>query len=75
MVGSENFICYQRLGDYKEWFNQWKRPDEQGVLFVIGFPGRKALVNWLETVPNRFLYFGDFDLTGVLNNKLLFNKL
>lgn len=65
VVGLENMESFQRLGEYKEWFEPWLSADERRILFVIGFPGRKALVNWLKTIPNRYLHFGDFDLSGI----------
>jgi len=36
------------------------------ALFVSRYPQTqsKDLLNWLQSIPNPYLHFGDFDLTG-----------
>jgi len=34
-------------------------------LFVSRYPQNKDLVRWLETIPNDYLHFGDFDFAGL----------
>ena len=34
-------------------------------LFVSRYPQSKDLVKWLQTIPNRYLHFGDFDFAGL----------
>ena len=44
---------------------QRKLFDNVQPLFVSRYPQSKDLVRWLETIPNRYLHFGDFDLAGL----------
>lgn len=34
-------------------------------LFVSRYPQSKDLVRWLQTIPNSYLHFGDFDFEGI----------
>lgn len=34
-------------------------------LFVSRCPQSKDLIKWLQTIPNRYLHFGDFDFAGL----------
>ncbi|NEN22264.1 hypothetical protein G3O08_01935 [Cryomorpha ignava] len=34
-------------------------------LFLSRYPQTNDLVNWLSTIPNSYLHFGDFDLAGI----------
>lgn len=39
---------------------------EQGkVLFVSRYPQSTDLRRWLQSIPNRYIHFGDFDLAGI----------
>ncbi|GAB3661279.1 hypothetical protein GCM10028791_35690 [Echinicola sediminis] len=59
IVGVENpenfrFICKQ-----SHLFNV------ESILFVSRYPQSKDLVTWLQSIPNKYLHFGDFDFEGV----------
>lgn len=34
-------------------------------IFVSRYPQSNDLINWLKTIPNSYLHFGDFDLAGI----------
>ena len=35
------------------------------LLFVSRYPQSSDLRSWLQTIPNRYVHFGDFDLAGI----------
>ena len=35
------------------------------LLFVSRYPQSTDLRSWLQTIPNRYIHFGDFDLAGI----------
>ena len=35
------------------------------LLIVSRYPQSKDIVAWLQTIPNQYVHFGDFDLAGV----------
>ena len=37
----------------------------QRLLFVSRYPQSADLCTWLQTIPNRYVHFGDFDLAGI----------
>jgi len=59
IIGVENpeaFLKIDRLGEhFKEY---------EPCLFVLRYMS-KGLVPWLQTIPNPYLHFGDFDLSGL----------
>ncbi len=59
IIGVENpeaFLKIDRLGKhFKEY---------EPCLFVLRYMS-KGLVPWLQTIPNPYLHFGDFDLSGL----------
>ncbi len=34
-------------------------------MFIWRFQNSKSIVNWLQTLENQYLHFGDFDLAGI----------
>ena len=58
----ENFIFIE---EQKEFF-EGMRP-----LFTTYYPRdtHRSLVNWLETLPNAYIHYGDFDNAGVYINQ------
>ncbi len=37
----------------------------ESILFVSRYPQSKDLVTWLQSIPNKYLHFGDFDFEGI----------
>ncbi|MCD6580596.1 MAG: hypothetical protein J7K90_02240 [Desulfuromusa sp.] len=35
------------------------------ILFVSRYPQSGDLIKWLQTLPNRYVHFGDFDFSGI----------
>ncbi len=35
------------------------------ILFVSRYPQSGDLIKWLQTIPNRYVHFGDFDFSGI----------
>lgn len=60
IVGMENSECFDNVADYRYLF-------DSRVLFVTRYPqnNSKDLVSWLQTIPNQYVHFGDFDLAGI----------
>lgn len=63
----ENFI---RIREQREFFDCCLREnlDRDGagrILFVSRYPQSTDLRSWLQTIPNRYVHFGDFDLAGI----------
>ena len=54
----ENFCLVERHGDLFESL-------ESRLIFVSRYPQSKDLVTWLQTIPNPYVHFGDFDLAGI----------
>ena len=62
----ENFRLPERQGTV--WGQIREQYGEGGVpplLLVSRYPQSKDLVTWLQTIPNPYVHFGDFDLAGV----------
>lgn len=59
IVGVENGENFR----YIEW--QEKLFPLEKVLFVSRYPQSGDLLRWLQTIPNRYLHFGDFDFSGI----------
>lgn len=55
---AENFRFPEKMGYL---FNDLR----EKVLFVSRYPQSKDLGEWLKSIPNRYLHFGDFDLAGI----------
>lgn len=60
IVGIENCENFRWIRKQRELFEHLGK-----VLFVCRYPQSGDLVRWLQTIPNRYIHFGDFDLAGV----------
>lgn len=59
IVGIENPENFRQIPKQKYLFGHIH------PLFVSRYPQNKDLVKWLETIPNDYLHFGDFDIAGL----------
>ena len=61
IVGIENPSNFRHLDKQKYLFNHIK------PLFVSRYPQNqcKDLIKWLQSIPNNYLHFGDFDFAGI----------
>ena len=61
VVGVENMENFRMVRRQKYLFEYLCAP----VLFVSRYPQSGDLVSWLESIPNRYIHFGDIDLAGI----------
>ena len=59
IVGIENPENFRNIQKHKKLFTNIQ------PLFVSRYPQSKDLVKWLQTIPNPYLHFGDFDFAGL----------
>lgn len=61
IVGIENPSNFREIDKQKYLFNDIK------PLFVSRYPQNqsKDLIKWLQSIPNHYLHFGDFDFAGI----------
>jgi hypothetical protein len=59
IVGIENPSNFRHIQKQRKLFG------DIHPLFVSRYPQSKDLVKWLQTIPNRYLHFGDFDFAGL----------
>ena len=59
IVGIENPSNFRHIQRQRKLFG------DIHPLFVSRYPQSKDLVKWLQTIPNRYLHFGDFDFAGL----------
>ena len=59
IVGIENPENFRHILKQKKLFENIQ------PLFVSRYPQNKDLVRWLQTIPNNYLHFGDFDFAGL----------
>ncbi len=59
IVGIENPSNFRHIQKQRKLFSDI-RP-----LFVSRYPQNKDLVKWLQSIPNNYLHFGDFDFAGL----------
>lgn len=59
IVGIENPSNFRYIERQQKLF------DSIQPLFVSRYPQSKDLVKWLQTIPNKYLHFGDFDFAGL----------
>ncbi len=59
IVGIENPENFRHIQKQKNLF--------KGIepLFVSRYPQNKDLIRWLQSIPNQYLHFGDFDYAGL----------
>lgn len=71
LVVVENAECLYNL----RWIPNVGLKDEDGPFVILcRFPVCEEAKLWLETIPNRILYFGDFDLAGIRIYETEFKK-
>lgn len=63
VVGIENMENFRLIRQQRELFEQ--TIGSQRLLFVSRYPQSTDLRSWLQTIPNRYIHFGDFDLAGI----------
>ncbi|WP_242427317.1 DUF7281 domain-containing protein [Flammeovirga pacifica] len=59
IVGVENAENFRFIEHQKYLFKGQK------VLFVSRYPQSKDLIKWLQSIPNQYIHFGDFDFEGI----------
>ncbi len=61
IVGIENPSNFRHIDKQKYLFSDIK------PLFVSRYPQNqsKDLIKWLQTIPNKYIHFGDFDFAGI----------
>ncbi len=65
IIGIENSENFLRIREQKTLFDSCLKQDESTILFVSRYAFSSDLMDWLASVPNRYVHFGDFDLAGV----------
>lgn len=63
VVGIENMENFRMIRQQRELFEQCIGAER--LLFVSRYPQSTDLRKWLQSVPNRYIHFGDFDLAGI----------
>lgn len=60
---AENFRYVRR----QQYFFAHQFPQDSRFLFVSRYPQQQHgdLIDWLKTIPNRYVHFGDLDMAGV----------
>ena len=58
VVGVENYETFFLIERYKHHFEPYY------PLFVLRH-NTKSFIEWLRSIPNKYLHFGDFDLSGI----------
>lgn len=61
----ENMENFRRIRQQSILFESQLTDKEQNILFASRYPQSTDLRQWLCTVPNRCVHFGDFDLAGI----------
>ena len=62
----ENFRLPERQGTVWEQIReQYGEGEVPPLLLVSRYPQSKDLVTWLQSIPNPYAHFGDFDLAGI----------
>ena len=59
IVGIENPENFRHIQKQKKLFESIQ------PLFVSRYPQNKDLIKWLQTIPNNYIHFGDFDFAGL----------
>jgi len=59
IIGIENPENFRYINRQKQLFKDIK------PLFVSRYPQNKDLLRWLQSIPNPYLHFGDFDFAGL----------
>lgn len=64
VVGVENMENFRMLSRQRNLFEKELGTDKR-LLFVSRYPQSTDLRSWLQSIPNRYVHFGDFDLAGI----------
>lgn len=63
VIGIENMENFRMIRRQQALFDNTIGPHR--LLFVSRYPQSTDLRLWLQTIPNRYIHFGDFDLAGI----------
>ena len=63
VVGVENMENFRKIRQQRALFEQ--TIGSARLLFVSRYPQSNDLRSWLQSIPNRYVHFGDFDLAGI----------
>ncbi len=63
VVGIENMENFRMIRQQRDFFEQ--TINSKHLLFVSRYPQSSDLRLWLQSIPNRYIHFGDFDLAGI----------
>lgn len=63
IVGIENMENFRMIRQQRELFES--TIGNKRLLFVSRYPQSTDLRMWLQTIPNSYIHFGDFDLAGI----------
>ena len=63
VVGIENVENFRQVKRQKYLFEECLGGNK--LLFVSRYPQSTDLREWLKSIPNRYVHFGDFDLAGI----------
>ena len=63
VVGIENMENFRMIRQQRTLFES--EIGRHRFLFVSRYPQSTDLRSWLQTIPNRYVHFGDFDLAGI----------
>ncbi len=59
IIGIENTETFKLIHKYKHLFTQYK------PLFLLRY-NNNSYIDWLQSIPNNYLHFGDFDLPALI---------
>lgn len=65
IVGVENMENFLKIRSQKKLFKAIINDEDIDVIFVARYAFSLDLVNWLKSIPNQYIHFGDFDLAGI----------
>ena len=63
LVGIENMENFRMIRKQRTLFESVL--GDKPLLFISRYPQSTDLRQWLQTIPNRYIHFGDFDLAGI----------
>ena len=63
VVGIENMENFRMIRQQRTLFESILGDNK--LLFVSRYPQSTDLRKWLQTIPNKYVHFGDFDLAGI----------
>ena len=63
VVGVENMENFRMIRQQRQLFES--EIGKHRFMFVSRYPQSTDLRSWLQSIPNRYVHFGDFDLAGI----------